>query len=257
VQIAVAVEDAIASGAVDGREQRRLAPAARTPGPVGMSLMHDEVRMSVRDLVSLMLTISDNVATDELIATVGLDAINAVTDRLRLGHTRIVSDLATLLDEVARDCGFADYRALAAHDPHEIGAASDEEIERRIAASTPLDPRRGTRTTAAETVRLLQAIWDDVAAPPDACATVRQLMARQLTRHRIASGFPDGISVAAKSGALLGLIRNEVGVVTFPDGQAFAVAVFTRRDPGRRISPSAVDAAIGTIAAALVAEFRS
>jgi fatty-acyl-CoA synthase len=35
--------------------------------------------------------------------------------------------------------------------------------------------------------------------------------------------------VAAKSGGLMGIIRNEAGVVTFPDGAAYAVAVFTRK----------------------------
>lgn len=37
----------------------------RTPGPIGISLMRDEVSTSVRDLVVAMLTVSDNVATDE------------------------------------------------------------------------------------------------------------------------------------------------------------------------------------------------
>jgi beta-lactamase class A len=35
--------------------------------------MKDEASMSVRDLVIAMLTVSDNAATDELIAAVGLD----------------------------------------------------------------------------------------------------------------------------------------------------------------------------------------
>jgi beta-lactamase class A len=59
--------------------------------------------------------------------------------------------------------------------------------------------------------------------------------------------------VAAKSGALMGVVRNEIGVVTRPDGPACAVAVFTRTEhPGT--DPRAVDAAIGAAAARAVAE---
>jgi hypothetical protein len=89
VQIALAVEDAIATGMFDGTQQRTLSPRARTAGPVGISLLRDEVRMSIRDLVTMMLTISDNVATDELILLTGVDRINQLTAGLGLTRTRI------------------------------------------------------------------------------------------------------------------------------------------------------------------------
>ena len=106
-------------------------------------------------------------------------------------------------------------------------------------------------------VALLQAIWSDAAAPAQACRRVREAMGRQLAMTRIASGFDDNVRVAAMSGALLGVVRNEVGVVTFPDGTAYAVAVFTRKDPGSVAQPGAIDAAIGRIARSLVDELRS
>ncbi len=256
VQVALAVHQSIAVGDVDGSEQRRLPAAGRTPGPVGISLMRDDVRVSARDLVVLMLTISDNAATDALIASLGLPAINALTEGLGLASTLLVSDLRSLLDGAARDAGFADYAALVAYDTKARGALSDNEIEGRLAASGALDPRRGSRTTAADTVRLLQAIWSGTAACAQACDVVRRLMSRQLTKHRIASGFGPDVSVAAKSGGLFALIRNEAGVVTLPDGQSYAVAVFTRRAPGHSIASAVVDAAIGRVARAVVDELR-
>jgi beta-lactamase class A len=74
IQVALAVEKAIAAGFVEGSARRLMLAANRTPGPVGVSLMRDDVSMSVRDLVVAMLTISDNAATDELINVIGLDA---------------------------------------------------------------------------------------------------------------------------------------------------------------------------------------
>jgi beta-lactamase class A len=126
-----------------------------------------------------------------------------------------------------------------------------------VHASAALDPARGTRTTARETVRLLQKIWTDRAAPASVCASIRQLMGQQLTRSRIASGFSPPAQVAAKSGGLLGVVRNEAAVVAFPDGAAYAVAVFTRCEPGTGLDPALIDAAIGKVAYDLVRQLRS
>jgi beta-lactamase class A len=81
-------------------------------------------------------------------------------------------------------------------------------------------------------------------------------MGRQLTRHRIAAGFGPDVAVAAKSGGLMGIVRNEAGVVTYPDRAAYAVAVFTRREPGTPVAPAAIDAAIGRTARELVERLR-
>jgi beta-lactamase class A len=73
--------------------------------------------MSVCDLVVAMLTISDNAATDELVAIVGLDEINRIVSELGLGQTVITADLRQTLDAVARDVGLRDYQTLVAHQP--------------------------------------------------------------------------------------------------------------------------------------------
>src|SRR3954452_14944397 len=102
VQIALAVEEAMATGALDGTRLRILPPGQRTAGPVGVSLLRDEVRMPVRDLVTMMLTISDTVATDELIALAGVDRINQLTAGLGLTATRInAGGLRAMLDTMA------------------------------------------------------------------------------------------------------------------------------------------------------------
>ena len=255
IQVALTVESSIAAGSVDGCSYRRMRREDRTPGPVGISLMHDDVSMSVRDLVVAMLTVSDNAATDELIAVVGLDEINANTRRLGMARTLIASDMRGMLNQLARDVGFPDYAALAGHDPETDGPPSEDEVRRRVADSAALDPDLGTRTTAMETVRLLQAIWTDRGGPQRACTAVRRTMGQQLTRHRIAAGFAPPVTVAAKSGGLMGIIRNEAGVVTFPDGAAYAVAVFTRRKR-TGTNPARIDAGIGTVARLLVDKLR-
>lgn len=255
VQIAVATETLVARGELDGRMRVRLPHSGRTPGPVGISLMRDDVEMSVRDLVVAMLTISDNAAADELIAIVGLDEVNRVVSELGLGQTVICADLRQTLDAVARDAGFRDYQALVAHQPSIDGRPSDVEIREAIAGAEGLDPRHGTRTTAFETVTLLQAIWTEQ-LPAQACQNIRDVMSKQLVKTRIASGFDSSVGVAAKSGGLLGVVRNEAGVVTYPDGHSYAIAVFTRKGPENATDPVDIDQAIGRIARILVNQLR-
>jgi beta-lactamase class A len=204
-----------------------------------------------------MLTISDNVATDELIEVAGLDYINHLTQELGLKQTWLASNLQQLLDDVAREAGFTHYQDLANHEPERDGAPTWGEVGRSIESSAVLDPTLGSRTTPHEIVMLLQALWTDRASTPQACATVRRHMSHQLTRARIASGFDSSVTVAAKSGALLRVIRNEVGVVSYLDESAFAVAVFTRRHHDSAIDAAQVDAAIGQVARSLVEELRN
>ena len=252
VQVALTVLTDIHEGRLDGRATVSLEPSSRTPGPVGMSLFDDPVRMSVRDLVVAMMTISDNVATDALIDLVGVETINATTHRLGLVSTHVAGRLGPMLDAMATEAGFGDYAHLVRHDPTVDGPPSEEEIRRAVAASSALDPHRGSRTTAADMVRLLQALWTDAAAPAPVCARLRRLMGQQLTRDRIASGFGPGYAVAAKSGGLMGIVRNEVGVVTAPGGASYAIAVFTRRPLTSTVHPAHIDTAIGGLANALV-----
>lgn len=98
---------------------------------------------------------------------------------------------------------------------------------------------------------LLRLIWSDQAGPAVACARVRELMARQLTRHRLAAVFGPPARVAAKSGGLVGVVRNEVGVIEYPDGRGYAAAVFTQARPSWP-GDAAINAVIGTAAAAAV-----
>jgi beta-lactamase class A len=257
VPVALAAWRAIAAGELDARRRVVVPAIGRTPGPVGLSLMDDDVEMSLRDLVSLMLTISDNPATDAVIAAVGLDAVAALLAELGLAGTAVTSDLMTMLDDMATETGFADYAGLAAYEPTAPGDPTADDIRVRLAATAALDPTRGSRMTARDGVRLLGSIWQDRAGPPDACAWVRRTMGRQLTRHRIASGFPPGVDVAAKSGGLMGVVGNEIGVVTDPDGTSYAVAVFTRSgDPRTRTDARRIDAAIGAVAAHAVGLLR-
>ena len=256
ILIALEAETQFAEGQLDPRERVTLRAAERTPGPVLFSLFQDDVRASLRDLVVAMLTISDNVATDALLDRMGLDAVNARAADLGLAGTVVVANLRTIVNSIGRDAGFADWDAMWEWAAQPLSAADEQALVSRIAPAAALDPARTTRTTARDMATLLRLIWSDQAGPLVACQRVRQLMRCQLTRHRLAAAFPAPAVVAAKSGSLVGVVRNEAGVIEYPGGRGFAAAVFAQaRRPWQ--DDAAINAVIGTAAAAAVGRLRA
>src|SRR5207253_1723975 len=75
----------------------------RTPGSTGLSVMTDAARLTVRDVALLMMSISDNDATDRLF---GLVAPAEVTRAVReLGLTRTAVE-CTIAESVERQVSF-------------------------------------------------------------------------------------------------------------------------------------------------------
>jgi beta-lactamase class A len=235
----------VVAGQLDPRERVRVTAADRLGG-WGTAGCLDDVELSLRDLAYFSMSVSDNSAADLLLSRVGLDTVRLLAKELGLKRTRIVGGPRELLESMLAEVGARDEREFAVRYP----ALSDER-KRRLAV---LDPRHTTAGTPREITRLLRLIWTDAAGPPQACAMVRDLMARQVFRHRLVSGFPDDVSVAAKTGTLPGL-HMEAGVVRYPDGECYAVAVFARTHD-LTASRTTVDAAIGRAAGIAVGHLR-
>ncbi|MEV4305123.1 serine hydrolase [Nonomuraea sp. NPDC049624] len=227
-----------AAGEVD-RTERLTVTAADKDGGVGTSGCADDVSLTLRDLAHFMMSMSDNAATDVLLRRVGLDRVNATLAELGLGRTRLIGGCATLFESVVEELGTIDVAGIP---------------EERIRALAVRDPERTTAGTPREITTLLGLVWRDQAGPAEACAEVRDIMSRQIWPHRLSSGFPDEVRVSAKTGTLWG-VRNEAGVVEYPDGGRYAVAVFLHGDNLAFRIPAA-DAAIGEAARLAVEHLR-
>ncbi len=242
VVFAVAFARAVAAGRLDARARVEV-PAALRLGGSGTAGFADPPLVSLRDLALMMMTVSDNAATDLIYAHVGTEAIAAVLTDLALTDTHVRSDMTSAHRRVAAELGFPDTDDLDAR-----LAAADPATVRRLAW---LDPARANATTPRDMTALLTAIWTDRAGPPEACAFVRDAMGRQENTQRLASGFDAAVQVAGKTGTIP-FVRNEAGVVAYPDRRRYAVAVFTRSDAMTDRNP-AIDAAIGRAAQLAVA----
>jgi beta-lactamase class A len=245
IVFAVAFARAVANGRLDPR-QRVEVPAELRLGGSGTAGFADAPLVSLRDLARLMMTVSDNAATDLIYARVGAGAVTELLTDLGLTGTHVRSDMTSAHRRVAAELGFpdtSDFDArLAAADP------------RAVEALAWVDPARANATTPRDMTSLLSAIWTDRAGPPAACAWVRDAMASQENTQRIASGFDHPVITAGKTGTIP-FVRNEAAVVSYPDGRRFAVAVFTRSDSPADRNP-AIDGAIGQAARLAVEALR-
>ncbi|NYH82002.1 serine hydrolase [Actinopolymorpha cephalotaxi] len=236
-KVAVLLEVACqtAEGRIGAADRIRVPSDRRTTGPTGISILNDDVEMSVRDLAMLMIHVSDNTATDVLHELVGHEAVTARLRALGLTDTSFELDchhlIAALLDELGDD----------------RDALTPEELAERFRRSPSLRGERGNTTTPRDMTSLLSAVWRDEAGPPEACSEVRRVMGHQFAPHRLSTAYPNGPSVSGKTGTLFGGIRSEVGVVDFGGGEAYAVAVYLRGHRVARRDPDA-DRAIGRVA---------
>ncbi|MFD9277740.1 serine hydrolase [Streptomyces mirabilis] len=235
-----------AAGQLDPRERVRVTAADRLGG-WGTAGCADDVELSLRDLAFFAMSVSDNAAADLLLDRVGLDTVRLLAKELGLDRTRIVGGPRDVLESMLAEVGAGDEREFAVRYP-----ALPDDRKRRLAA---LDPLRTNASTPRETSELLRLIWRNEAGAPEACSHVRSLMSRQVFRHRLVSGFPDDVTIAAKTGTLPGL-HMETGVVRYPDGGCYAVSVFARTRELTATRPRA-DAAIGAAAAMAVDFLRS
>lgn len=248
-KIPIALEYArqAAAGRLDRAGRHLVTDADREGDGIGTDGCVHDVEMSARDLTHMMMTMSDNAATDVMLRLVGRENVRATLDELDCRATA-VTGCKELLSSVFTDLGI---------DP----AAEDveEQLARvapdRMRTLTVRDPERTASTTPREITKLLAAIWRDEAGTAEACAEVREIMGRQIWPHRLSSGFEDEIRVSGKTGTLWG-VRNEAGVVEYPDGKRYAVGVFLRSESMGFRLPRA-DAAIGRAARVAIDHLRS
>ncbi|MFC0625726.1 serine hydrolase [Kribbella deserti] len=246
IPVAVAYAREVAAGWLDPSERTTVTARYRVGG-IGTAGCSDDVEMSWRDLARNMLTMSDNAATDVIFHQVGQETVDQVLADLGLKQTQVLGCCEDLLGSLltALNVGMRD-------DPDEALKTVDPEV---IWSLDLLDPARTTSSTPREMTTLLNAIWTDQAATAEACASVRDIMADQIWPHRMTSGFENGVRIAAKTGTLPS-VRNEAGVVTYPDGRQYAVAVFTRAKTLDERQP-AIDASIGRAARLAVEQLRA
>lgn len=197
------------------------------------------ISLSLYNLIELMLTESDNTATDVVIGEVGGSA--TVTGWLRsigIDRMRVDRTTAELLRQYAgmpAPTGekesfldqYEDLRAKGRHEIFELDGSSPVYI------AFEKDPQ--DQATPDAMVELLEKIWREKIFSAHGVELLRGVMGRCKTgAARLSGRMPAGVLVAHKSGTIAGTV-NDVGYITLPNRRGhIAIAVFIKAAVGPR-----------------------
>jgi beta-lactamase class A len=188
VLISVALWEAVAAGAIDA--STRVPAGEMTLGdPEGLVPGFDPAtELALADLDLLMLSVSDNDATNAIIDRVGMDAVNAVGARLGLTKTVL---RRRMLDLAAAAAG------------------------------------RDNTTCAADLAALMAALGARAGIPPEVAARVLHGLGRSQHRDIIPRYLPQGVtSVACKQGDIAS-VRHDAALIA-DGARLTALAVMSR-----------------------------
>lgn len=208
-----------------------LAPNDLHPGSGTLSALFDDpgVSLSYRNLIELMLLISDNSATDLVLKAAG--GGGAVNARLAaLGVQGISVDRPTIeliADAVGvRDLGPESQWSRKAFAEKSRAVTDAEREAARIAFYR--DPR--DTATPEGMSRLLQKIWQRETLSDASTALLLDIMLRcQTGADRIKGLLPPRTPVMHKTGSLGIGVTDDVGIITLPDGAGhLVISVFVK-----------------------------
>lgn len=238
VPLALVVADRIARGEIDPAAKVTLTADERSYGPFGLSAFTHDVTCSVADLMLMMLSLSDNAAADALFDKVSPREVDEQLAEWGVEGMRVRHRMQPMYDYATRLAG------------HDFALATQLAVEGRRPGGRhvidSLDVDRATVGSPRACVDLLERVWRDEIAKPEATAMLRETMAKQVFTHRIAADLlADDIRLAGKTGGFLTL-RHEIAVVTHPGGRV-AIAALTDSDRTARIQND-VDLAVAATA---------
>lgn len=211
------------AGDLDPEERVTLRHADRVPGSGVLQDMDEGLQPTWRDVAELMITVSDNYATDLLFARLGKARIAAACRTLGMTKTSLPLTIKEL---------FCEATGLDAADP-------DLTYERLRDAlrETPADPERITYvddprndvSSPRDMVRCLQAIEAGEGLTAESRQGAIDILLHQKYSTILPFHLPDDIRIAHKTGSMKG-IRNDVGIVYAPAGPYY-IALMSKRSP--------------------------
>lgn len=170
------------------------------------------LKPTIQDLMTFMITVSDNEATDKLLGMAGAQNVTATMRTLGIQGIR--------LDRPTAESA-ADYLSFANGDPHKLSPAelvahpevfdvlTIEQLDRAGKAFAE-DPR--DHATPRAMSELFVKIFRSEAASEKSCRDMLNILKLQQFNDRIPRYLPDGVAVAHKTGEI-GFTLNDAGII--------------------------------------------
>ena len=188
VPVMVAVYRKVDEGELDFAQEIEIKEEDWAAGAGWLQWEKAGTRQTVGDLLLLMMTQSDNVATNALVRTVGgPDHVN----------------------EVARSMG-----------------AEDTLVYQKVSSERGAVPSLDNRSTPRDMVAMMRQIAQGKAASEKSCGYMIDLMHENELDWWLDAGLPQGVDAANKAGWLY-RVYDEVGIVE-DDGHRYVVAILTK-----------------------------
>jgi beta-lactamase class A len=228
VAIAGTIFAAVDAGRLKLDQMVTVDPAVMVPSEVlADRFIHPGVSLSVHNLLELMLTQSDNTATDVLMKLAGGgSAVTAWVKKQGVQGLQVDRDTGALLRDffgLPKEGTFTEALAIA--------EKADPKLEEKGALPNPAfdDDIRDTSTATAMS-ELLTRIFTGRALTAASTKAMVEIMERCRTGDaRLKGRLPPGTTVAHKTGTVGGSI-NDVGVMTLPAGRGqVVVTVFIKK----------------------------
>ena len=231
------------AGRLDLDERHVIAPDEMRRGTGILQSFAVGLNPTWRDLVTQMISTSDNTATDLLIARLGLERVNQMLDALRYKETRLRMTIGQLFRGVweqldPRNASLSDRQVFERGFPDDAAAPSRDLVYVG-------DPSKWFgRTTAREMSRMLEQLQKGELAGPASTDEMIRVLKRQLYFSRLPQRIRFRASVGHKTGDWPPIIGNDVGIL-YSDAGPIVVSVFTNQNRGSFFD---LEAAIGKVA---------
>jgi beta-lactamase class A len=242
VPVLVALYREARAGRVDLRARLPLRHADRVAGSGVLQDLDEGLAPTVRDLAVLMITVSDNTATDLILRMVPPTLVERTMAELGLSSVRMPMTIRELLYEMVD------------MDPAQDGGYDENRRRLRLALGSggrAIDPEATDRASPRDICRLFEMLESRAILDRVACDQILDICQRQKLGEIIPARLPLGTITARKTGSLRG-VRNDAGIVYAPTGP-YAVAIFSRGLPDVGLGTRA----LADLSLALYEEFRA
>jgi beta-lactamase class A len=190
------------------------------------------VALSAANLIDLMLTRSDNSATDVLMEHIGgPPVVQAWLARNRITGLRVDRTIAQLLLDrrgATAAPGQTPAEAMRRWDPVVPGSAPIPDPDTDAVPNPRFDANLRDTATPAGFARFLARLEGGELLQPASRAFLYAILSRTLTgSNRIKAGLPSGTPLLHKTGTLAG-ITDDIGIVILPDGRRVVLVAFVQ-----------------------------
>lgn len=205
-------------------ERIELGDESRTLGSGVLTLLSNGLKPTIKDLITLMIVLSDNEATDILLKKVGAENVTATMRSMGLNNIRVdrttfelIRDYIGFMDENARG---KTYREIIA-----MSAARRVAPERQAEAEREFSKVMKDVSSPRDMALLLEKIYKGEAASKESCRMMMTILGQQMFNQRLPRYLPESSRMAHKTGTI-GSTTNDAGVM-FVRGNPIAIVVFT------------------------------